>query len=177
MIQLNMTEYLTAYQPKITIYIPDMEIEQQAHEPKIDRPNNFPVQGIGAINFVAVDNIDSVLHHGGPLPEFEDVILSGAIGIEYQIFGRIIETGFQSAAVSAVLLMKNQIQVRVLRLEFRQQFPAVVGAAVVYDQDFVIISILARDGIRRRNETADRTGIVITREEYGQTGRFGRRIH
>ena len=82
MIQLNMTEYLTAYQPKITIYIPDMEIEQQAHEPKIDRPNNFPVQGIGAINFVAVDNVDAILHHRDQLTEFKQVILAVAIGIK-----------------------------------------------------------------------------------------------
>ncbi len=136
--QLNLIKNRHADQSEITIHISYLKTEQKVHNPMIRFSDNFSVEPVGPADFISIDNIYPVLHFWQKLCDFRDIILKISVCIKQKFFCCRRKTGLKRAAVTFVFFMINDFQAIIFLFQFTEYSPAVIRAAIIDHQDFVV---------------------------------------
>lgn len=94
-----------------------------------------------------------------------------AIGIEDPFFAGVSETSAQSAAITLIAIMGDDAQFRVTAGKFVKHCLGVIFAAVVDDNDLVIVCDLFEGEQRGEDHAGDCATIVISRKKGGNPAR------
>ncbi len=96
------------------------------------------------------------------------VVLGIAVGVEDELLRRLLEARAQGTPVAAVGAVVHDLQPREVTRHLVEQLARVVGAAVVDDDDLVVIGELARGHVRNQGEAGDGPRVVVGGEEDGE---------
>ena len=165
-LQLDHVKDAAVHQAKVAVYVADCEAEYELYKVLVRQADEDAVQRVLALDFPSVDNVHARAQCFEQHLDLARVILRVAVRVKDPFLGRLGKAAAQHAAVAArlrpVLIAKFA---RVKLAQFIQDHPGVVTAAVVDDQDFIIIRDLAQDLDRAHDHDADGPGIIVTGKE------------
>ncbi len=142
--QGDFLEYFTADQPEITIHIPKFKTKRDFDNVVVQTSNHHPDPGVMPRDLVPIDYVHIFADGFRQIDQLHWVILSVAIGIEDPILSGIGKPRPQRAAVPLIRGMMNHFQLRVSRGKLFEDRRGVVGAAIVGNNNFVIIRHLSQ---------------------------------
>ena len=128
----------------------------------------FPQQRVFSVDPVTGDDVVLIgqLDEGR---EFIDVELSVAVGVEDPLFFRGVEAGLQGGAIPLVDRMLDESDVGGLLGEFLCDLGGLIGAAVIHDNHFVIVTDRLEHFEGAEREGLDVVLFVVTGEKDGET--------
>ena len=120
------------------------------------------VDAVTGDDVILVDQIDE-------WREFVDVELAVTVGVEDPLFCRGTEAGLEGGAVALVDWMLDEADVGGLLGEFLRDLGGLIRAAVVNDDDFVIVADRFEDFEGGERERLDVVLFVVAGEKDGET--------
>ena len=146
----------------------------------VDAPDHDAIPRVVAADLVAVDDVDIVAEALEEDCELGGIILRIAVRVEDEILGRRREAGAQGVSVALVLRVVEDAQPRYQRRQLFQHGCGVIAAAVVGDDDFVVVGQPTQRSLRAQHHAGDRAGVVVRRKHRrrcSNCGQWGAAYH
>ena len=154
-----------AYQTKITINVTDRKAKQISSHFVVDCSGRSSIAIVLTFYLISVDYVNPFGHQRDKQSQLVNVVLPIAVRVENQISGRVLETRPQRRSIALVLYVMNYLHMRGCARQFVRDGAAVVGAAVINQDHFIVI----REGRQNRQsvfyQISDRCLIVEDRKE------------
>ena len=141
-LKLDFFKDLSPHKPKITVDIADLETKGKLCNSVINSADYRAVPGIMPFDLVSVDDIDVIAQSGDELPQLAHVILRIAIGIEDKLLSGLGYASAQCSTIAAILRVVNNTDSRETLLEKIEHLQRTSAAAVVDQDDLVVIGDL-----------------------------------
>jgi hypothetical protein len=129
------------------------------------------VQRIGPADLVTIDQVDAGIEPAPQHFHLGGIVLAVAVGVEDELASRAGESAAQRSAVTAVLLVMDDPDLRIRARELVEDLGRVVATAVVHDDHLVVRRERPRRPQRRDHEARDGPAVVVGGKEHTQTRR------
>ena len=163
--EIDHVEYLSANETEIAIHIADRERKRKSHGAPICGADQDAVPGVGALDLVAIDEVDIRSQLGEQIMDFTDIVLAVPIRIKDQLFAGVLESGNESGAIPLIVRMVDGAYKGKFSSEPVSNGPCLVLAPVVDDEYFEVISNLLYLSRRRPHDLFDRVLVIVGGEE------------
>jgi hypothetical protein len=136
----DLFKYLAAKKPEVAVHVANREPEGKPHGSPVHFANDDAVPRIRAFYLVPVDQINVRSKFGEQIMDFPDIVLSIAVGVKDEVFGRVGESRDQCRAISPVGFVVDDSQEWQFLAEVFEYFSGTVFAPVVDNNHFEIVS-------------------------------------
>ena len=147
----------------------------------VGAPDEQPIPGIVAADLEAVDHVHALAALQASVDEgaqFAGIVLGVAVGVEHPLLARGGKTAAQGRAVAEVARVVDDAHVRRMNPgEFVEQGAGVIGAAVVDDDDLVVLRALTQGHQGGNDHRGDGAAVVVRGEKSGDAGKLSNQWH